>query len=149
MSIEKDEAAIQALLLSCGMDSGEISERPKIIKKGQVTKPLKYLKFEKEDSKESKYVSVVAEVLKVVPIDFLSSMKDEGWLEISYSRPYKDSEGGPIFLLGYPGTPSSSKDLTAGRKRFGEINSRFPIFNLVSELRLKYNSFSSQQSQAA
>ena len=149
MSIEKDEAAIQALLLSCGMDSGEISERPKIIKKDQVSKPLKYLKFEKDDNKEKKYISIIVEVLKIVPIDFLTRMKEEGWLEITYSRPYKDSEGGPVFLLGFPGTPTSSKDLTAGRKRFGEINSRFPIFNLSSELRLKYNSLMPLKNQAA
>lgn len=142
MSIEQDEAAIQALLLSCGMDKEEVKETPTIIQRENYVRPLKYLKFEKEMTKEEKYVKVITEILKVVDIDFLKDMKDDNWFLVSYSRPYGNSNGGPVIHLGYEleGTK---------RERFGEINNRFPIFKLCTELRAKYNIHKAKTNQAA
>jgi len=144
MSIEQDEAAIQALLLSCGMDKEEVKETPTIIQIENYVRPLKYLKFEKEMTKEEKYIKVISEILKVVDIDFLTEMKDDNWFTVTYSRPYGKSNGGPVIHIGY-----EFEDKKIKRQRFGEINNRFPIFNLCTELRAKYNIHKSKMNQAA
>lgn len=140
MSIEKDEAAIQALLMSCGMDSVDKVEvlKPQPTRE-KPTRILKYIKFEDSFTREYKYSLVLKELLKVIDVNFLIKLKEENWLEISYSRPYKQSEGGPVFFL----------DCNGDRKRIGEVNSRFPIFNLLTDLRVKYNDYQASLKQVA
>jgi hypothetical protein len=137
MDIEKDQAAIQALLLSCGISHIEQEELRPTPTRLKPTRVLKYIKFEDSYTKEYKYSLVLKDILKVVDVEFLLKAKTDGWLEITYTRQYKECEGGPVFNL-----------YGEKKMRFAEVNSRFPIFNLLTELRKKYNEYI-EQKQAA
>lgn len=140
MSIEKDEATIQALLMNCGIKKSDVDEvsgeekLKQVIIKNKPSRVLKYIKFEPEYTKEHKYGMVLKDVLKVIDAEFLLTATQEGWLEVTYTRQYvsngKVSNGSPVFNI-------FAED--GSKKRFAEVNSRFPILNLLTELRIKYN----------
>jgi hypothetical protein len=77
-------------------------------------------------TKEEKMIHVLAKVVEAYSIETINKLKDSGKITVEYSRPYKNSLGGPVILV---------HDISMNRKtRFGEINGKFPIANLIEEL---------------
>ena len=100
---------------------------PIIIKQLKEEKKLKYLILKNCKTKEEKMLKTLEEIVNQTSAKLLTELKNNGTLLIEYSRAYKSSTGGPVI------TVVNGKD----KVRFGEINNKFPIENLVEEM-LKY-----------
>ena len=156
MSIEKTESLIDKLLFECGVSKDDLNNVTKsindlttkakidalatpVVKRERPKERIhKYIDMSIFKTKEQKMQYVLLEMFKYTSMDFIKEMKEEEWIEISYSRPYKDNIGGPVVLCGKKITPKSSKDVKCGRERFGEINNNFPIYNLIVKLKIRY-----------
>ena len=90
-------------------------------------------------TKESKMYLVLQKMIAATSAKFLLDMKEIGWICIDYSRQYKESLGGPVVLVGDKFDAASGKDKKCGRDRYGEINGKFPLYNLIMALKMKYD----------
>jgi hypothetical protein len=75
-------------------------------------------------TKEDKMAMVLYEVMKAKSKTLITKLREDGILSIDYSRPYKDSIGGPVITIHQNGK----------KTRFGEINNKFPLANLLEEI---------------
>lgn len=143
MSFDTVSAEIDRILLECDISKDDLAKMSIVVpepakvagKKGIKTKSgltiKKYVVFETKASKEDKMFFVLNHLVKSTSSEFLIEMKKQEWLDISYSRPYKDCTGGPVFLVGNPIAEYNMRSDRRGRTRFGEINGRFPIHALA------------------
>lgn len=157
MDFLNTSAEIDRLLLECDITKEEVSNISLVVPKPYERKedtPLgrkrvkgvvvqKYVDFSTYKTKEDKMVYVAAHVIKATSLEFILQMKKDKWLTIDYTRPYKDSLGGPIFLIGY--MEKDGLSLTKNRIRLAEINGRFPIYALTTTLLSKFKSWSKER----
>lgn len=153
MDFVNTAAEIERLLLECDISKEELSEiatevpKPKDRKEGEKggrkkvagVVVQKYVDFRDYTSKESKMEYIIKHLLKSVPLDFILEMKKKKWLTVDYTRAYKTSIGGPMFLIGDMIKDGTST--TKGRVRLAEINGRFPIYALTTSLVAKHKTW--------
>lgn len=160
MSLEKTQAAMEQLLFECGISKEDLDAvntiiptpsissepavrgRPKNAKIGSkgvnIQKYLDMSDASKFPTKESKMHYVLFQMIRSTSPEFILDMKTDEWIMIDYSRPYKTSLGGPVVLVGDKTDAASAKDKKCGRERFGEINGKFPIYNLLIKLKIRF-----------
>lgn len=159
MSYDKTSAEIDALLFACDISKEDLEKVSIVVpkpssseerKRGRPkgsrvnssgTLVQKYIDFTGYPSKEAKMEFVLNHIIRATSFEFVKTMKESNWITISYSRPYKESIGGPIFLVGEISDDASSKSVKKGRDRFGEINNRFPLYALTVKLSVKFNTW--------
>lgn len=141
---------IDRLLLECDITAEEVKNISVVVPKPSERKAddiggrkklkgvtiKKFEDFKDYKTKESKMEYVAKRIINATSLDFIMEMKKKKWLTIDYTRPYKDSVGGPLFLIGDIAKDSFS--ITKGRLRLSEINGRFPIYGLTMTLLAKY-----------
>jgi hypothetical protein len=148
-SFEETESALNILLAECGITQEDLNNvalipvpSPNANRVG--TKTLsghvvqKYVDFRDYTTKEAKMAFVISRFITATSQEFVLSVIQSKWLEISNSRPYKGSPGGPVIHIGEMTDFSSTRSLRKGRTRYGEINGRFPIHAVVMELVQKF-----------
>lgn len=153
MSFDTVSAEIDRILLECDISKDELANMSIVVpapakavgKKGVKTKQgltiKKYVVFEPKATKEDKMLFVLNHLVRSTSTEFLVEMKAQEWLDISYSRAYKDCTGGPVFLVGTPIAEYNMRSDRRGRTRYGEINGRFPIHALAVACANKYHAW--------
>lgn len=136
MSFEDTNAALEELFRSVALTQSDIdkvdilslppSNKPTVSKKTRDTRMVKYIDLSMYKTKEEKMIHILAKVVEVFTIETVNKLKDSGKISVEYSRPYKNSLGGPVILV-------HDFDMKT-RSRFGEINGKFPIAGLIEEI---------------
>ena len=150
-TFEQTESALNILLAECGITQEDLNNvalipvpSPTANRAGTRTLSghvvQKYVDFRNYTSKEAKMAFVISKLISATSNEFLLTQIKNNWLEISSSRAYKSSPGGPVIHIGNMTDMTSSRSIRKGRTRYGEINGRFPIHAVVMEVVHKFKS---------